>query len=77
MAVTAEDGERGFSVKYEETILYLHPVTYFMAVMCETLGKIDEGSTHRYLSAWVKYGGRSPKFIWAPCHVMCTDVLIG
>ncbi len=23
------------------------------------------------------YGGRSPKFIWAPCHVMCTAVLIG
>ncbi len=21
--------------------------------------------------------GRSPKFIWAPCHVMCTAVLIG
>ncbi len=27
--------------------------------------------------ALVKYGGRSPKFIWAPCHVMCTAVLIG
>jgi hypothetical protein len=27
--------------------------------------------------AQVKYGGRSPKFIWAPCHVMCTAVLIG
>ncbi len=25
----------------------------------------------------VKYGSRSPKFIWAPCHVMCTAVLIG
>jgi hypothetical protein len=25
----------------------------------------------------VKYGGRSLKFIWAPCHVMCTAVLIG
>jgi hypothetical protein len=24
-----------------------------------------------------KYGGRSLKFIWAPCHVMCTAVLIG
>ncbi len=24
----------------------------------------------------VKYGGRSPKFTWAPCHVMCTAVLI-
>ncbi len=24
-----------------------------------------------------KYGGRFPKFIWAPCHVMCTAVLIG
>ncbi len=22
-------------------------------------------------------GGRSPKFIWAPCHVMCTAVPIG
>jgi hypothetical protein len=25
----------------------------------------------------VKYGGRSPKFILAPCHVMCTAVFIG
>jgi hypothetical protein len=25
----------------------------------------------------LKYGGRSPKFIWAQCHVMCTAVLIG
>jgi hypothetical protein len=25
----------------------------------------------------VKYGVRSPEFIWAPCHVMCTAVLIG
>jgi hypothetical protein len=25
----------------------------------------------------IKYGVRSPKFIWAPCHVMCTAVLIG
>ncbi len=25
----------------------------------------------------VKYGVRSPKFFWAPCHVMCTAVLIG
>ncbi len=24
----------------------------------------------------VNYGVRSPKFIWAPCHVMCTTVLI-
>ncbi len=23
----------------------------------------------------VKYGGRSPKFIWVPCHVMCTHWL--
>ncbi len=29
------------------------------------------------LNPLVKYGGRSPKFIWAPCHVMCTAVLIG
>jgi hypothetical protein len=25
----------------------------------------------------VKYGVRSPKFIWAPCHVMFSSVLIG
>jgi hypothetical protein len=25
----------------------------------------------------IKYGVRSPEFIWAPCHVMCTAVLIG
>ncbi len=28
-------------------------------------------------NAQVKYGVRSSKFIWAPCHVMCTAVLIG
>ncbi len=28
------------------------------------------------VQASVKYGVRSQKFIWAPCHVMCTDVLI-
>jgi hypothetical protein len=27
--------------------------------------------------AYAKYGGRSPKVYWAPCHVMCTAVLIG
>ncbi len=27
--------------------------------------------------SYVKYRGRSPKFIWAPCHVMCTAVLFG
>ncbi len=27
-------------------------------------------------SSSTNYGGRSPKFIWAPCHVMCTAVLI-
>jgi hypothetical protein len=32
---------------------------------------------HPFLSAWDIYGVRSPKFIWAPCHVMCTAVLIG
>ncbi len=26
------------------------------------------------VSAWVKYGGRSPKFIGAPCHVMCAQL---
>jgi hypothetical protein len=26
---------------------------------------------------WLKYRARSPKFIWAPCHVMYTAVLIG
>jgi hypothetical protein len=30
---------------------------------------VSKGTNH--------YGGRSPKFIWAPCHVMCTAVLIG
>ncbi len=29
------------------------------------------------LQTEVNYGGRSPKFIWAPCHVMCTAVLTG
>ncbi len=24
------------------------------------------------LRSYVKYGGRSPKYIWAPCLVMCT-----
>ncbi len=26
-----------------------------------------EHANHKF-----KYGGRSPRFIWAPCHVMCT-----
>ncbi len=30
-----------------------------------------------YIRAKVKYGVGSPKFIWAPCHVMCLAVLIG
>jgi hypothetical protein len=30
----------------------------------------------RHLQTEVKYGGRSPKFTWAPCHVMCTDVVV-
>ncbi len=34
--------------------------------------------THtKRITVWVKYGGRSPKFIWASCHVMCTAVLFG
>ncbi len=33
--------------------------------------------TWHWIKAQVKYGGRSPKFIWAPCHVMCTAALIG
>jgi hypothetical protein len=28
------------------------------------------------VGAKVKYGVRSPQFIWAPCHMMCTAVLI-
>ncbi len=32
---------------------------------------------HYFQKPYVKHGGRSPKFIWAPCHVMCTAVLIG
>jgi hypothetical protein len=47
MAVTAEDGERGEVRRLYCT--YTHAVTYFMAVMCETLGKIDEGLTPRCL----------------------------
>ncbi len=39
-------------------------------------GKLRD-KKHDCRSAQVKYGGRSPKFIWAPCHVMCTAVLIG
>jgi hypothetical protein len=44
------------------------------------------GSTERCVSvnggkdAVTQAGGarvRSPKFIWAPCHLMCTAVLIG
>ncbi len=32
-----------------------------------------DGGMHPY----VKYGFGSPKFIWAPCHVMCAAVIIG
>jgi hypothetical protein len=33
----------------------------------------NQGHLKRQLRAWVKYGVRSPKFIWAPCAA----VLIG
>ncbi len=33
--------------------------------------------TYCRLKAKVKYRVRTLKFIWAPCHVMCTAVLIG
>ncbi len=34
-------------------------------------------SRQHQLQHRLKYGGRSLKFIWAPCHVTCTAVLIG
>jgi hypothetical protein len=34
--------------------------------------QVCDSSYHR-----LNIEGRSPKFIWAPCHVMCTAVLIG
>ncbi len=37
----------------------------------------EQGRRGRGEVAQVKYGGRSSKFIWAPCHVMCTAVRIG
>ncbi len=36
-----------------------------------------EGECFAALQTQVKYEVRYPKFIWAPCHVMCTAVLIG
>jgi hypothetical protein len=38
---------------------------------------LESKKTTEILVSLVKYRVRSPKFIWAPCHVMSTDVLIG
>ncbi len=41
------------------------------------LSSLGTVQSHVDYTLGVKYGGRSPKFIWTPCHVMCTAVLIG
>ncbi len=46
------------------------------ATATEIFLSINNTKIHQ-VKPWAKYGGRSPKFIWAPCHVMCTAVLIG
>ncbi len=50
-------------VKIDKNLLYRHE---------EPSNQTNQGRT-----PYVRYGGRSPKFIWAPCHMMCTAVLIG
>ncbi len=30
-----------------------------------------------FTAEYTVYGFKSPKFIWAPCHVMCAAILIG
>jgi hypothetical protein len=50
---------------------------YHCMTMCVSL-QLEEGRCWGCAEALkVKYGVRSPKFFWAPCHVMCTAVLIG
>ncbi len=41
-----------------------------------TILLVKASVTLRHSLTLFKYGGRSPKFIWVPCHVMCTAVLI-
>ncbi len=43
---------------------------------CDSIRKAKQKRARR-IQAQVKYGVRSPKFIWALCHVMCTAVLLG
>jgi hypothetical protein len=45
--------------------------------VCVWKGWVAAPPTPLPVAALVKYGGRSPKFIWALCHVTCTAVLIG
>ncbi len=45
---------------------------YLLRLICRFLSLIYSRD-HQY----VKYEVRSPKFSWAPCHAMCTAVLIG
>ncbi len=58
---------------------YLVPTQFLGSMVCLKLRpQIAIGAATRYLHMSHKlYGGRSPKFIWAQCHVMCTAVLIG
>ncbi len=54
------------------------PQNYYCMTMCVSAECAAGGGE---MLGWkhiqVKYGVRSPTFIWAPCHVMCTDVVIG
>jgi hypothetical protein len=52
------------------TVHFFHKLSPVLQKLQNILHLVDYG-THR-----LKYGVRSPKFIWAPCHVMCTAVLI-
>ncbi len=53
------------------TVHFFHKLSLVLQKLKNILHLVDY-CTHR-----LKYGVRSPKFIWAPCHVMCTVVLIG
>jgi hypothetical protein len=47
------------------------------AAQVRLLRRLSKYSRETLNQRFFKYGSRSPKFIWAPCHVMCTAVLIG
>ncbi len=57
-------------------IFLLSPELEF--VMDDHFSRGSRGCIHeQWVKSYVKFGGRSPKFIWVLCHVMWPAVLIG